>query len=399
MAGSAFGNIFRVNTWGESHGTAIGAVIDGCPAGLALSEDDIQKYLDRRKPGINIFSTQRKESDTVHILSGVFEGKTTGTPISLLIQNADQHSKDYSDIADIYRPGHADLSFDSKYGFRDYRGGGRSSGRETAARVCGGAVALKVLEELGISVDAYTYAIGSVTADRSVIRKENILKSPIFMPDLLKSKEAEALIEEARKNQDSIGGKVDCVISGLPAGLGEPVFDKLDALLAHAVMSIGAVKGVQIGDGFDASLHYGSENNDDFIDLPQGMKSEGHRDRPDHDRSEKDDRDFSFFNPDGTLKSYIKKTNHAGGILGGMSDSDPVLITAAFKPTPSISQVQDTVDREGQPTKISIHGRHDPVIVPRAVVVVQSMAAMTVLDLLMRNMSARMDSIKKLYLE
>lgn len=364
MSGSIFGNHFRVTTWGESHGPALGAVVDGCPAGLCLSEDDIQPYLDRRKPGSTQFATQRRESDKVQILSGVFEGKTTGTPISLLIPNTSQRSADYTDIAENYRPGHADYTFDEKYGFRDYRGGGRSSGRETAGRVAAGAIALRILNQLGIQVCAYTKSIGPVSIDPSAFDTAAILETPTCMPDRNASLQAEQYLSECIRQQDSAGGVIECLITGIPAGIGEPVFDKLDARLSAAVMSIGAVKAVEFGDGTAVSLAKGSDNNDSFC-----MK-------------------------DGSVS---KRTNHAGGILGGISDGSPVILRAHIKPTPSIFQPQQTVGRDHQERILQIKGRHDPVIVPRAVVVVESMAALTVLDLMLANLGARMDMLEKIY--
>ena len=364
MAGSGFGTIFRVTTWGESHGKAIGAVVDGCPAGLSLCEEDIQAYLDRRKPGQSRYTTARAEGDRVEILSGVFEGKTTGTPISMMIWNKDQRSKDYGNLMEVYRPGHADYTFDLKYGFRDYRGGGRSSGRETAGRVAGGAVAAKFLESLGIRVRAYTSAIGGVSIDRSRFSWEEMEKNRLYMPDKEAAEKAEQLLNKRMSETDSAGGIVECVIMGMPVGVGEPVFEKLDACLAKAVMSIGAVKGVEIGDGFLAAASRGSKNNDGFY--------------MDH----------------GEVK---KRTNHSGGILGGMSDGSEIRIRAAFKPTPSIASPQQTVTRSGEDTQIAITGRHDPVIVPRAVVVVESMAALTAADLLLQSMTSRLDRIQKFF--
>ena len=342
--------------------------MDGCPAGLALSEEEIQKYLDKRKPGETRYSTPRKEGDKVEILSGVFEGKTTGTPISLMVFNTSQKSKDYSEIAKIYRPGHADYTFDQKYGFRDYRGGGRSSGRETIGRVAAGAIAMKILEQMGIEVHAYVTQIGDIQIDPVKMTYENIEKSPLRMPDLEASERAEEFLEKQMQEKNSAGGIIECVVKGVPAGVGEPVFGKLDAALAQAVMSIGAVKGVEIGDGFQAAAALGSNNNDSYR-LDAGK--------------------------------LTKVTNHSGGTLGGMSDGSPIILRAAVKPTPSISQPQDTVMRtdcqELTDTTIEITGRHDPVIVPRAVVVVEAMTAVTVLDLLMRNMSSRLDSLIKFY--
>lgn len=364
MAGSTFGTLFRMTTWGETHGKGVGVVVDGCPAGLSLCEEDVQKYLNRRKPGQSKYTTKRKEDDQVEILSGVFEGKTTGTPISMAVFNKDQHSKDYSEIKDVYRPGHADYTFDKKYGFRDYRGGGRSSGRETTARVAAGAVAAKALEELGIEIFAYTKAIGPVQIDSSRFSKEERDKNALYMPDVQAVAQAEAYLQEKMRELDSSGGIVECVITGMPVGIGEPVFDKLSANLGKAILSIGSVKGFEIGDGFAAAQSVGSENNDDF------------------------------YNHNGKIE---KKTNHAGGILGGMSDGSVIIFRAAFKPTPSIAQPQQTVNREGEDTEIVIHGRHDPIIVPRAVVVVETMAAVTVLDLLLQNMGSSLEGVKNFY--
>ena len=364
MAGSIYGRLFQISTWGESHGKGIGVVIDGCPAGLSLSEEDIQVYLDRRKPGQSQFTTGRKESDMAQIWSGVFEGRTTGTPISILVQNQDQRSRDYGNIMNTYRPGHADYTFDEKYGFRDYRGGGRSSGRETTARVAAGAVAAKILKELGIEVHAYTKAIGPVSVPENEYHPEEIFQNPIYMPSNAYAQKASAYLEECIKNQDSSGGIIECVVTGMPVGIGDTVFEKLDANLAKAMLSIGAVKGFEIGDGFKAADTKGSINND------------------------------SFHTKDGRITKY---TNHAGGVLGGMSDGSKIIFRAAVKPTPSISQPQSTVTKDGENTEMIIKGRHDPVIVPRAVVVVESMAAITILDLLFTNMSARMDKLKSFY--
>ena len=342
-AGSGFGNLFRVTTWGESHGKGIGVVVDGCPAGLPLCEDDIQIYLNRRKPGTSRFTTPRKEDDAVEILSGVFEGKTTGTPISMMVFNKTQRSKDYSEIASYYRPGHADYTYDCKYGFRDYTGGGRSSGRETIGRVAAGAIAAKLLKEMDITVEAYTKSIG-----------------PAKTPE-----EIERYLEQCMKEQNSAGGIIECVIKGVPAGLGEPCFEKLSANLGKAILSIGAVKGFEIGDGFAVAESTGLTNNDAF-----------------------------YYNSEGSIE---KKTNHAGGILGGISDGSEIVIRAAVKPTPSIFSEQETVNKSGENISVNIKGRHDPVIVPRAVVVVECMAAITVLDALLVNMSARLDGIKRFY--
>ena len=342
-AGSGFGNLFRVTTWGESHGKGIGVVVDGCPAGLSLCEDDIQIYLNRRKPGTSRFTTPRKEDDEVEILSGVFEGKTTGTPISMVVFNKTQRSKDYSEIASYYRPGHADYTYDCKYGFRDYTGGGRSSGRETIGRVAAGAIAAKLLKEMGITVEAYTKSIG-----------------PAKTPE-----EIERYLEQCMEKQDSAGGIIECVIKGMPAGIGEPCFEKLSANLGKAILSIGAVKGFEIGDGFLVAESTGLSNNDAF-----------------------------YYNNEGKV---AKKTNHAGGILGGLSDGSDIVFRAAVKPTPSNFAAQETINKSGENISINIKGRHDPVIVPRAIVVVECMAAITILDALLMNMSAKVDNLKKFY--
>ena len=365
MSGSVFGTIFRISTWGESHGTGVGVVVDGCPAGLELSEQDIQIYLNRRKPGQSRFSTPRSEEDAVEILSGVFEGRTTGTPISMIVYNKTQRSGDYSEIASYYRPGHADYTFDKKYGFRDYRGGGRSSGRETIARVAAGAVAAKLLKELGVTVQAYTCAIGDVEIDYEHFDRNEIYNNMLYMPDSKAAEQASALLDEKRGEGDSVGGVVECVISGLKAGIGEPVFEKLDANLAKAVVSIGAVKAVEIGDGFGAAKALGSRNNDCFRIGEDGQP--------------------------------VKVTNHAGGILGGISDGSDVLLKAYFKPTPSIFKKQQTVNRAGENIDIQIKGRHDPIIVPRAVVVVESMAALTVLDLMLMSMTSDLNHIRTFF--
>ncbi len=364
MAGSTYGTLFRITTWGESHGPAVGVVIDGCPAGLALSEQDVQKYLDRRRPGQSRFTTKRKEGDTAEILSGVFEGKTTGTPISIVVRNEDQRSHDYGRLKNCYRPGHADYTFDVKYGFRDFRGGGRSSGRETIGRVAAGAVAAKLLKELGITFTAYTKSIGAICVPQQEYQFKDIMENALYMPNNTYAERASEYLDCCIKNQDSSGGVIECMIDGVPAGIGETVFQKLDASLAGAVMSIGAVKGVEIGDGFAAAKAAGSENNDAFF------YEEGH---------------------------ICKRTNHSGGVLGGISDGSPIILRAAIKPTPSIGKEQETVTDAGENTILVITGRHDPVIVPRAVVVVEAMAALTILDLLMINMSARLESLRDFY--
>jgi chorismate synthase len=364
MAGSTYGNIFKISTWGESHGKALGVVVDGCPAGINLCEEDIQKFLNRRKPGQSKFTTQRNEDDKVEILSGVFDGKTTGTPVSMVVKNKDHHSADYTDIASYYRPGHADFTFDEKYGFRDYRGGGRSSGRETIGRVAAGAIASKILESLGIEITTYSKSIGNVEIDYSKFKKDEIPNNPMYMPDNDAATKAAELLKEKMKEMDSVGGIIECLVDGMPAGVGETVFDKLDANLAKAVMSIGAIKGIEFGDGFKVTELTGSTDNDGF-------------------KIEND--------------TIEKTSNHAGGILGGMSDGSQIVLRAAVKPTPSIARSQDTINKAGENISINIKGRHDPIIVPRAVVVVESMVAVTLVDMLFTNMTARIDKIVDFY--
>jgi chorismate synthase len=386
MGGSIFGKIFRISSFGESHGKALGVVVDGCPAGLSLSEADIQPYLERRRPGKNLKMTQRKEGDQVEILSGVFQGLTTGTPIALMVRNEDQRSKDYGDIAESFRPGHADYGFFSKYGFRDYRGGGRSSGRETLARVAAGAIAKKVLQELQVEVDAKVMELAGISLSTSEGRAE-----------------ADARILKLKEEGDSAGGVVECRVNGLFPGVGEPVFDKLDARIAEGIMSIGAVKAVEIGDGVAASKALGSENNDSFFTVeafPESRKGDisieevGESDESDDSERGGTEEDYFLEN---NLIRLKKKSNHSGGILGGMSDGSEILIRASFKPTPSISKVQDTVKESGEPISIKIKGRHDPTVVERATVVVEAMTAIVVLDCLLENMSARLENVKKIY--
>ncbi|MDE7327676.1 MAG: chorismate synthase [Lachnospiraceae bacterium] len=367
MAGSSFGTIFKITTWGESHGDGIGVVVDGCPAGIPLSLEQVQAYLNRRKPGQTRYSTPRKENDNVVIRSGLFEGHTTGTSILMAVYNETQRSADYSEIAGYYRPGHADFTYDAKYGFRDYRGGGRSSGRETIGRVAAGALAGAFLKELGITVTAYTKSIGPIQASPSslttLITERDA--SPLFMPGKEASDQAEEYLQGTMKEFDSAGGIIECIISGMPSGIGDPVFEKLDANLAKAIFSIGAVKGVEIGAGFSCATATGSKNNDAIL----GVKN-GHA---------------------------VKATNHAGGILGGISDGSDIILRAAIKPTPSIFKEQQTIRRDGSPVSVQIKGRHDPVIVPRAVVVVEAMAALVLADALLVNMGARMDRIREFY--
>ncbi|HEY9580768.1 MAG TPA: chorismate synthase [Rhizorhapis sp.] len=345
MSFNTFGRIFRFSTWGESHGPAIGAVVDGCPPGLALSEADIQPFLDQRRPGTSKFTTQRQEPDHVRILSGVFEGKTTGTPISLMIENVDQRSKDYSEVAKAYRPGHADYAYDAKYGFRDFRGGGRSSARETASRVAAGAVARLVIAE--VDVFAYVTEIGGDAIDFGNFDPAEIGNNPFFCPDAKAASRWEKLVDGARKDGSSLGAVVECIATGVPAGWGAPLYAKLDSELAAACMSINAVKGVEIGDGFAAARLRGEENADPMHPGENGP---------------------------------VFTANHAGGIAGGISTGQPVTLRVAFKPTSSILIPVGTVTREGNASEIITKGRHDPCVGIRGVPVVEAMMALVLAD-------------------
>ena len=347
MSVNTFGHLLRFTSWGESHGPALGAVVDGCPPGLEVSESDIQPFLDARKPGTSRFTTQRKEPDQVKILSGVFEGRTTGTPISLMIENVDQRSKDYSDVAKAYRPGHADYAYDAKYGFRDYRGGGRSSARETAARVAAGAVARLVIPE--VKITAYVCEIGGDAIDRDAFDAQQIGQNPFFCPDSWAAKRWETLVDDARKAGSSLGAVVECVATGVPAGWGAPLYAKLDAELAGAMMGINAVKAVEIGAGFGAARLRGEENADPM--------------RP---------------GKDGSGPEFA--ANNAGGIAGGISTGQPVVVRVAFKPTSSILIPQETVTREGEATELATKGRHDPCVGIRGTPVVAAMMALVLAD-------------------
>jgi len=346
MSFNTFGRVFRFTTWGESHGPALGAVVDGCPPGLELSEGDLQPWLDKRRPGTSRFTTQRQEPDQVRILSGIFEGRTTGTPISLMIENVDQRSKDYSEVALAYRPGHADYTYDAKYGFRDYRGGGRSSARETAARVAAGGVARLVIPEVRIS--AYLVELGGDPIDRAAFDQSEIAANPFFCPDAAAAQRWEAIVDAARKDGSSVGAVVECVAEGVPPGWGAPIYAKLDSELAAAMMTINAVKGVEIGDGFGAARLTGAENAD-------AMRP-GNDGRP----------------------HFL--SNHAGGILGGISSGQPVVVRVALKPTSSILTPVETIDREGRATEIRTKGRHDPCVGIRAAPVVEAMMALVLAD-------------------
>ncbi|BAK64940.1 chorismate synthase [Sphingobium sp. SYK-6] len=346
MSFNTFGRSFRFTTWGESHGPAIGAVVDGCPPGIALSESDIQPWLDKRRPGTSRFTTQRQEPDQVRILSGVFEGLTTGTPISLMIENVDQRSKDYSEVAQAYRPGHADYAYDAKYGFRDYRGGGRSSARETASRVAAGAVARLVIPQ--VQITGYVSEIGGDAIDPANFNPTEIGNNPFFCPDAKAAARWEALVDAARKDGSSLGAVVECVATGVPAGWGAPLYAKLDSELAAACMGINAVKGVEIGDGFAAARLRGEQNADPM--------------RP------------------GNGHTPIFLANHAGGIAGGIATGQPIRLRVAFKPTSSILIPVETVTREGEATEIRTKGRHDPCVGIRGVPVVEAMVALVLAD-------------------
>ena len=345
MAGNTFGRVFRVTTWGESHGPATGAVIDGCPPRLSLTAADIDRELARRRPGVQAHATSRKEPDKVEILSGVFEGLTTGTPISLIIYNKDVRSQDYDELKELFRPGHGDITYQAKYGIRDYKGGGRASARETAARVAAGAVAQKVLDQENIQVVAYTLELGGVRAAK--VEEATIWDNPFFCPDPDVIEAMDRRVHEVKSQGDSLGGIVEVRVKNCPAGLGEPVFDKLDAALAKALMSVGAVKGVEIGAGFAAARMLGSQHNDPI--LPSGFAS-----------------------------------NNAGGILAGISNGDEIIVRAAVKPIPSISREQQTIDASGQPRPLKVKGRHDISAIPRIVPVIAAMVRLTLTDFLLR---------------
>ncbi|CNF94341.1 chorismate synthase [Yersinia enterocolitica] len=346
MAGNSIGQFFRVTTFGESHGIALGCIIDGVPPGIPITEADIQLDLDRRRPGTSRYTTQRREPDQVRILSGIFEGVTTGTSIGLMIENTDQRSQDYSAIKDVFRPGHADYTYEQKYGMRDYRGGGRSSARETAMRVAAGAIAKKYLaQKFGVQVRGYLAQIGDICCD--VVDWDQVEQNPFFCPDASKLESLDALMRELKKAGDSIGAKITVVAEHVPVGLGEPVFDRLDADLAHALMSINAVKGVEIGDGFAVVTKRGSENRDEIT--PQGFQS-----------------------------------NHAGGILGGISSGQPVVAHIALKPTSSITVPGQTINRQGEAVEMITRGRHDPCVGIRAVPIAEAMMAIVLMDHLLR---------------
>ncbi|MDP3557276.1 MAG: chorismate synthase [Bacteroidota bacterium] len=355
MAGNSFGTIFKLSTFGESHGAAIGGVIDGCPAGVKLDFDFIQQELIRRKPGQSHITTQRKEDDTVEFLSGVFEGVTTGTPIGFTIKNEDQKSKDYSHVKDTFRPSHADFTYEEKYGLRDYRGGGRSSARETACRIVAGAIAKLILKEKNISINAFVKQVGKIKLDKSFEELDfsKTETNVVRCPDEKIAEQMITYIEEIKKQGDTIGGIIQCVIKNTPIGLGEPVFDKLHAVLGHAMLSINAVKGFEIGSGFDSSNFKGSELNDAFL------------------KSNQDD------------KKIKTKTNNSGGIQGGISNGMPIYFNVAFKPVATVMQKQNSVNKQGEEIILEGKGRHDPCVLPRAVPIVESMAALVLVDFLL----------------
>jgi chorismate synthase len=350
MSGSTIGVLFRVTTWGESHGEAVGAVVDGCPPGILLSAGEIREELEKRRPGKFSSTSPRKETDSVEILSGIFEEKTTGTPISLLIRNRDAQGSDYDELRDLFRPGHGDFTYFKKYGIRDHRGGGRASGRETASRVAAGAIARKVIGLEGIRVTAYTKTLGGVRAEKTSLQE--IANNELFCPDPLAAKEMRRKLAEAAENGDSLGGVVEILVRGCPVGLGEPVFDKMDADLAKAIMSLGTVKGVEIGAGFEAAEMTGSECND-------------------------------------SLTTSGFDTNHAGGILAGITTGDEIVIRAACKPIPSIRSEQKTVDIHGRAASIAIRGRHDVSVIPRIVPVCEAMVCIVIADHLLRQKANR----------
>ncbi len=367
MAGNSFGQLFRITTFGESHGEAIGVIIDGCPSNLEVDMDFIQSELDKRKPGQSKITTQRKESDTVQILSGVFEGKTTGTPIAMIIPNEDQRSKDYSHIKDAYRPSHADFTYDAKYGHRDHRGGGRSSARETAARVAAGAIAKLLLQQSGIEIFAHVSAAGTIEAPQLSInsipelleiRESNIVRCA----DPATANQMIELIDGIRKEGDTVGGKISCLVKNCPVGLGEPVFDKLHADLGKAMLSINAVHGFDYGSGFAGSEMKGSEHNDLFIAPSEGQEN----------------------------SSFRTQTNYSGGIQGGISNGMDITFRVAFKPVATIMQNQASLDSSGNAATVQGKGRHDPCVVPRAVAIVEAMAALVLADHLLRNKVIRL---------
>ena len=361
MAGNSFGTIFKLTSFGESHGQAIGGIIDGCPAGLKIDFDFIQQELNRRKPGQSSLSTPRKEDDVVEFLSGIFEGQSIGTPIGFIIKNEDQQSKDYSNLKDVYRPSHADFTYEKKYGLRDYRGGGRSSARETACRIVAGAIAKLILKQHEVSIHAFVKQVGKIKLHKNfdTLDLSQTENSMVRCPDEETSNKMVAYIEEIKNEGDTVGGMIQCVIKNSPIGLGEPVFDKLHAVLGHAMLSINAVKGFEIGSGFDSVNFKGSELNDVFL------------------------KNNSSLNNENSSLDIKTKTNHSGGIQGGISNGMPIYFNVAFKPVASIHKKQETVNQAGEKVELEINGRHDPCVLPRAVPIVESMAALVMLDFLL----------------
>ncbi|HNE49841.1 MAG TPA: chorismate synthase [Chitinophagales bacterium] len=359
MAGNSFGDIFKITTFGESHGVALGVIIDGCPAGLKIDTAFIQAELDRRKPGQSSIVTQRKEADEFEILSGIFEGVTQGTPIGIIIRNEDQKSKDYEHIKDNFRPSHADYTYHEKYGVRDYRGGGRSSARETAVRVAAAAIAKQLLKNYGIEINAYVSRVGDIAVNKHYTELDlsKIENTIVRCPDTATAEKMIELIKEVKKDGDTIGGWVSCVIKGMPVGLGEPVFDRLHADLGKAMLSINAAKGFEYGSGFDGVTLRGSQHND------------------------------AFYNDNGIIKT---KTNHSGGIQGGISNGMDIYFNVAFKPVATIVHAQESVDKDGNSTTVTGRGRHDPCVLPRAVPIVEAMAALVIADHLLRNRSSKL---------
>jgi chorismate synthase len=356
--GNSYGTLFKISTFGESHGLAIGVVIDGCPAGLAIDEAFIQTELSRRKPGQSKITTQRKEDDTFKILSGVFEGKSTGTPIAIVIENQDQRSKDYGHIENTFRPSHADFTYQEKYGIRDHRGGGRSSARETAARVAAGAIAKLLLKQYSIEINAFVSQVGELKAPHySLLDLSKTEDNIVRCPDPAMAEKMIALIDQVRLDRDTIGGIVTCVIKNTPVGLGEPVFDKLHAELGKAMLSINAVKGFEYGSGFEGVQLRGSQHNDEF------------------------------YSDEGKIRT---KTNHSGGVQGGISNGEDIYFNVAFKPVATIMQDQQSVDKDGNEAVVSGKGRHDPCVVPRAVPIVEAMAALVVVDFLLRGKTSKL---------
>ena len=363
MSGSTFGKIFKITTFGESHGDAVGVIIDGCPSGLKINREEITSYLARRTPNSE-FTTKRHEPDNFKILSGVLNNITLGTPICILVENKNFNSKNYDNLKNVFRPGHADYNYQKKFGIRDHRGGGRSSGRETVARVLAGYFAKKILSELKIEISAYTHSINKISIKQINCKPE---ENFLYMPDKIAFKKALKFLEACPKN-DSVGGIVECRVKNLKVGIGEPVFDKLDAEISKAIMSIGAVKAIEFGKGFGSSFLFGSQNNDEY-----------------------------YF--DETKKQVFKKTNNSGGITGGISDGSEIVFRAAIKPTPSISKIQNTVNNKNQNVKIKISGDHDKIIVPRVVVVIESMTAITLVDQIFLSSFSKLESVKRSYFE